>query len=189
MSSPGLLRGFSKRLVVPSVSLGVALLVAAAPDTPRAPDRPLESFALADQFGKTHEVHFPRTRPLLLLVGDRKGSEQIDAWVPVLKEHLGTRADILGLADVGGVPKFFRDRLTRAIQQKHQAPVLLDFERTVTHQLPCTKDTANLFVVDATGNLRASASGTATTNNLAKVIAAVNALAPTAANSEPPTSR
>lgn len=185
MTRPCSIQTAPRWLLVLSMLLGAVLWVAAAPETPRAPERPLESFSLADQFGKTHAVQFPRSRPLLLLVGDRKGSEQIDAWVPVLKEHVGARADILGLADVGGIPRFFRDRLTRAIQQKHHAPVLLDFERAVTHQLPCAKDTANVFLIDATGTLRANATGTATTNNLAKMITAVNALAPTAVKSEP----
>lgn len=147
----------------------------ATPATDAGPSR-LVSFELSDQFGQLHRVEFPRARPILLLVGDRKGSEQVDAWVPWLKQQFGGKADILGLADVGGIPRIFRDRLANSIRQKRTNPVMLDFESAVTPRLGCQRQTANLFLVDAQGLIHAHLSGTTNAANVANLRAAVDKL-------------
>ncbi len=140
----------------------------------------IESFQLTDQFGTAHHVDFPRSRPLLLLVGDRKGSDEIDPWIEPLKKRWSGVSDILGIADVDGIPRFFRSRVTEAIRKSRTKPLLLDFEGRVTRHLPCEKRTANLFAIDREGRVMAHVSGpySAGTNGVAKLEVLERALAP-----------
>lgn len=119
----------------------------------------LRSFDLADQFGTRHSVRFPRERSILLLVGDRKGAEEVDGWIEPLKARWGKIADILGVADVNGVPRFVRGRLTDSIRKSRPKPVMLDFEGVVTKVLSCRAKTANVFVVDPSGRVVARVTG------------------------------
>lgn len=119
----------------------------------------LESFTLADQFGTHHAVTFPRERPLLLVVGDRRGSEEIDAWIPPLKERWKDLTDMHGIADVQAVPRFLRGRITEAIRKSRPKPLLLDFEGRVTSALPCEKKAANIFAISKEGRILAHVFG------------------------------
>lgn len=141
-------------LALPALSVGP---LAAAP-APRPPAR-LSTFTLADQFGTEHHHAFPRARPLLLLVGDRQGSEQVDDWIPVLKKHWGGRADIAGIADVRGAPRFLRERITDAIRRKRPKPVMLDFEGKVVAVLDLVARRANVFVIGLDGTVVAKIAG------------------------------
>lgn len=118
--------------------------------SPKALPR-LGSFELADQFGTVHRVAFPREKPLLLLVGDRRGSEEVDAWIDPLKARWGSGAEIAGIADVSGAPRFLRSRIQEGIRKQRPRPLMLDFEGRVTDPLHCMPKTANLLVVDARG--------------------------------------
>jgi hypothetical protein len=119
----------------------------------------VESFQLADQFGTQHSIEFPRTRPLLLLIGDRRGSEEIDAWIEPLKQRWKDVADIYGIADVQAVPRFLRGRITDAIRKSRTKPLLLDFDGKVTGSLPYEKKAANIFAISKDGRLLAQVSG------------------------------
>jgi hypothetical protein len=96
---------------------------------------------------------------LLLLVGDRRGSEEIDAWINPLKQRWKDVADIQGIADVQAVPRFLRGRITDAIRKSRTQPLLLDFEGKVTGGLPCEKKAANIFAISKDGQLLAHVSG------------------------------
>ncbi len=158
-----------------AIALGTAALLAPPIPTPgptsaRAAEsspRPhtLASFELPDQFGTRHTFSFPRERPLLLLVGDRRGSEDIDAWVAPLKARWSHVADIHGIADVQAVPRFLKQRVTEAIRKNRPKPLLLDFEGTVTRQLPFERKAANVFVIDPAGRVLAHVHGAYTTTN------------------------
>ncbi len=141
------------------VILGCLGLVTASGAAPRPESPRIESFQLADQFGTQHTIRFPRTRPLLLLVGDRRGSEEIDAWINPLKQRWKDVADIQGIADVQAVPRFLRGRITDAIRKSRTQPLLLDFEGKVTGGLPCEKKAANIFAISKDGRLLAHVSG------------------------------
>lgn len=119
----------------------------------------LASFHLPDQFGTNHAYTFPRTRPLLLLVGDRRGSEEIDPWIEPLKKRWKQKADIVGLADVQGAPRFLRGRITEGIRKSRSKSLLLDFDGKVTDTLPLKKKTANIFLIAPDGALLAHVAG------------------------------
>jgi hypothetical protein len=126
---------------------------------PLPPPAHLASFALADQFGQTNRVEFPRDRPLLLLVGDRRGSEEVDAWIAPLKQRWSTIADLAGIADVSAAPRFLRGRIQEGIRKQRPRPLLLDFDGKVTTPLRLSPRTANLLVVDRDGRVLARLTG------------------------------
>lgn len=119
----------------------------------------LAAFVLPDQFGTNHTVSFPRTRPLILLLGDRRGSEEVDAWIAPLKQRWDGVADLLGIADVSAAPRFLRNRIREAIRKQRPRPLMLDFDGSVTDPLHCLPKTANLLVVAPDGRIVARESG------------------------------
>lgn len=136
-----------------SLLLAFSLLAATlgGPGTEAAqPDR-VPTFTLPDQFGTNHTVSFPRHRPAILLLGDRRGSEEVDTWIPHLKNHGGTAADLLGIADVSAAPRFLRSRIRDAIRKQRPLPLMLDFEGTVTATLGSRPKSANLLVIATNG--------------------------------------
>lgn len=137
----------------------VVLAIAVAGAVPKAGPPRLESFELPDQFGKVHAFRFPRERPLLLVTGDRKGSEEIDPWIAPLKQRWSATADIHGIADVRSVPGFLEKRVTEAIRRSRPQPLMLDFDGKVTGRLPCESKAANIFVIGTDGRLKAHVYG------------------------------
>lgn len=133
----------------------------------------INSFELTDQFGNTNRVEFPRSRPLLLLIGDRRGSEEVDAWIDPLKQRWGDLADLAGIADVSAAPRFIRGRILEGIRRQRPRPLMLDFEGKVTAPLQCTAKTANLLVVARDGRLLARLTGKPDATKLAAVGAAL----------------
>lgn len=140
---------------------------------------PLASFRLKDQFGKEHRIEFPRARPLLLVVGDRQGSEDVGGWVPPLKERWAHGADIVGVADVSAVPGFLRGRVTEGIRRQMPAyPLLLDFGGGVTEGLGCVRRAANVFLVTTNGTVSVSAHGPVDDAKLALLARTVDRVVP-----------
>jgi hypothetical protein len=156
---------------------GAAVLPASAAEA-KPGEIHLSTFELSDQFGKLHTIAFPRPRPLLLLVADRRGVDEIDGWITCLKSRWETTADILGIADVNGVPRMFRQRMSDAIRKSRSRPVMLDFDANVTGLLPCRSRTANLFVVDRSGVVVTTIAGSTNLARLNAVRDALERLAP-----------
>ena len=148
--------------------MGLAGLAAGADEPTR-----LSPFELTDQFGTTNRVEFPRSRPLLLLIGDRRGSEEVDAWIEPLKQRWSNLADLAGIADVSAAPRFVRGRIVEGIRRQRPRPLMLDFEGQVTAPLHCTAKTANLLVVARDGRLLVRFTGKPDDTKLAAVGAAL----------------
>lgn len=139
----------------------------------------LASFRLKDQFGTEHRVEFPRARPVLLVVGDRRGSEEVGGWVAPMRQRWAHGADIVGVADVSAAPGFLRGRVTEGIRRQMPGyPLLLDFEGRVADGLGCVRRAANVFLVTTNGIVAASASGPVSDAKLAALAGAVDRLAP-----------
>jgi hypothetical protein len=114
------------------------------------------SFELQDQFGTNHEVTFPRSQPTLLIVADRKGSEQIDAWVTAVKARYGNRLEMIGMANVGGAPGWVHGVIRKSFQKKYPYPILLDWSGRLPASLHCERDVANVFLLDTAGRVLAT---------------------------------
>jgi glycosyltransferase involved in cell wall biosynthesis len=133
------------------------------------------SFALQDQFGTNHVVNFPRAQPLLLIVADRKGSEQIDAWIAALHSRYGARLEMTGVADVGGVPGWLQGLIRKKFQKKYPYPILLDWSGKIPAALHGQPDVANVFLFAPSGGVLARAQGECSADALSRMTQAADA--------------
>ena len=116
-------------------------------------------FELPDQFGTNHLVTFPQAKPMVLIVADRSGSEQIAAWVTALKAHYAGRIELVGVADVGAVPGFLQSTIRKKFRNKYTHPILLDWSGKFPATLHCESEIANVFLLDPTGRVLATEHG------------------------------
>lgn len=138
--------------------LGGTLLVHNDPVAPGPPPR-LEAFTLSDQFERTHAIAFPRERPLLLTVADRKGAAQVDGWVAPMRERFGARLDQAGVADVSKVPGFLRGRVRAGFREEYAHPVLLDWQGTLCRSVKAERGQVTVLLVSRTGEIVFRAGG------------------------------
>ncbi len=117
------------------------------------------SFELPDQFGTNHVVKFPQPKPMVLIVADRKGAEQIDAWVAALKSRYGGRIEMIGVADVSVAPGWLHGMISKSFRKKYAYPILLDWSGKLPAALRCEKDVANVFLLDPAGMVLATERG------------------------------
>jgi hypothetical protein len=117
------------------------------------------SFELADQFGTNHNINFPRPEPVLLIVADRKGSEQIKGWVTAVKARYGQRLEMIGVADVGGAPGWVHGLIRKKFRKEYDYPILLDWSGRLPGLLHCERDLANVFLVAPSGRILAGVVG------------------------------
>lgn len=146
----------------------------------------LSSFALADQSNQPHQVTFPRTNLLVLTVADHKGSQQVESWVRPLKARFPANLAIEGVADVSSVPGLLRPLVQREFKKNFTYPVMLDWSGKVVKPLDCVGDAVNVFAVASSGEVLARFSGPANTNQLAQLVAILEAAQRTVATSPAP---
>ena len=162
-----------------SAALGIMAIVASilvggyrmrAADVPKAPTKNpmvIEAFELEDQFGNKMRCEFPRTKPCFLTIADRKGSDQIEAWVTNLVSHFGTQAGIEGVADVSAVPAPLRRMVRGRFKEKFTHPIMLDWKGAVVRRFDRRPEVANVYLIASNGVLLASCHGAFTSTNLA----------------------
>jgi hypothetical protein len=127
------------------------------------------SFELPDQFGTNHTVTFPRPQPLLLIVADRKGSEQIDAWVKMVKARCGQRLEFIGVANASGAPGWVHGLIRKSFQKKYPYPILLDWSGHLPASLRCEPDVANVFLLNPAGRVLATERGECSEESLRRL--------------------
>lgn len=118
-----------------------------------------KDFSLKDQFGKVHEYKFPREKVSILAFADKDGSEQLEAWIRPLYEKYGEKVDIHGVAELSAVPSIARGIVRVMIKKKSKQSVMLDWKGEVSKQYSYQKDKANIFLIDADGNIVAKEVG------------------------------
>lgn len=150
---------------------------AVAEEAPARPDR-VPSFALPDQFNDEHAVTFPRSKPTVLVLADRRGSEQLDGWLKPLGERHAETVHIDGVADVRGVPGLMRWGVRQIFRRGSKTPILLDWEDTVCGPLAYEGGVANLIVIDRDGAIVHRVHGEATAAALATVNEVLETLLP-----------
>lgn len=129
----------------------------------------LANFGLKDQNDKYVEVNFPSDRPVILIFGDRKGSEQIDGWVKPLYQKYQGKVYIFGVASLSGVPSYARGLVRRLIKRQTSVPVLLDWGGKVSKSVAYEKDKALILVLNPDGSVVARDIGTADGPKLSKI--------------------
>lgn len=130
-----------------------------APEIPR-------KLELNDQYDQEQVMTFPATNVIFLTIADRKGSEQIGAWITALKARPASPVDIRGLADLGGVPGFLRGRIRKQFRETIHYPVMMDWSGRVCARFNYVADSANIYIIDRNGNLAGHFHGRAAETNL-----------------------
>jgi hypothetical protein len=143
----------------------VAAATNAAASTP-SPTNLCPQFTLQDQFGSTHEFKFPRTKATVLTVADKRGSEDIKAWVHPLAVEFGDQIEIAGLADVSTVPGLLRSMVKSQFKKAITFPVMLDWDGGPTRSLNYIKGEANVYLIAPAGGVLHHYSGKVTPDKL-----------------------
>ncbi len=119
-------------------------------------------FTLQDQYDAAHEIKFPRERPLILVVSDRKGSEGIAGWITPLAKQFRPELDFFGVADLSTVPKPLRAKIQGYFKKGLDYPVMLDWDGSVLKKFNYKKKEPNLFLINTRGEIVKSTFGLAT---------------------------
>lgn len=151
----------------------LALLCIGSPSPGFAGER-LPKIALNDQFDRLHRHQGPFPRPLIVVIADRRGASQIEGWVSKLYQSHGTTADIVGVADLRGVPPFMQDTLRKAFRKQcADYPILLDWEGQTTSAVSRGQSGIDIFAVSPGGEIVATVSGCLTAAKLQRLDASL----------------
>ena len=123
-------------------------------------------FTLQDQYGHTHRFSFPQTKPVVLTVADKKGSDDIEHWVHPLVEKFGDKIVIEGLADVSSAPRPLHGLVLSRFKKAISHPVMLDWKGDVAKDFSYTKGEANVYVIASDGRILLHRSGRASKEQL-----------------------
>ena len=124
--------------------------------------RAAAAFELQDQFGASHAVRFPRAAVSVVMLADREGSEQLEAWIrPLCTRYPNGGVDLLGVARLDAVPRALRP-LVRALFRRNSAyPVMMDWTGDVTEAYDGAEGRATLVVIDRAGRIQHRVDGPA----------------------------
>ena len=158
-------------LTMPVLLLAASL---AGLDKGAEPPRNAIEFTLEDANKNPVEIVFPRERPLLLSLADRKGSKQIPGWVDPIKEEFGDSVEHIGIADLQAVPWLMRVPI-RWFFRGVDGFVLMDWEGKVCEQYGVKAKTALILIIDRDGAVLARLEGAADEEQLAKTFEMLDA--------------
>ena len=121
---------------------------------------PIPRIALSDQFDQFHEHRPPFQRPMVVVLADRRGSSHIESWVTELYRSKGDSIEIVGIADLHGVPDFVKRPLRKAFRaQCADYPILLDWSGAAADGFPRGESGIDIYSVNASGEITGSVSG------------------------------
>lgn len=138
-----------------------------------AADRKAANFTLEDQFGNKTSVQFPASKVVVLVFGDREGSEQVEGWVRPLYNKFGNRIFIFGIAELSAVPWVARPIVRGIIKSKSENSIMLDWSGKIARSYGCEKKKANVFVINRDGVVKVEKRGAATPGELRNLYAAI----------------
>lgn len=124
---------------------------------------------LRDQFDHAQLLTFPSTNVVFLTIADKKGSEQISAWVQPTKLKFGTNIQIRGIADVSSVPRPLQGFIRKQFQKIQSYPIMMDWNGDMVKAITYVPEKANILVLDGSGQIAARMTGPATEAGLAEL--------------------
>lgn len=163
-------KSFGLNKIFPAFLMCLLLLIGAG--TIKA--QTAQNFTLTDQFGNQTSVVFPSSKPVVLVFGDREGSEQVEGWVRPLYGKFTDRIYIFGIAELSAVPSLARGVVRRIIKSKSKTSVMLDWSGSISKAYGYKKGKANIFVMDTNGKIVAKAAGAATETELQNIYRKIN---------------
>ncbi|MEM1293818.1 MAG: hypothetical protein AAGH89_00540 [Verrucomicrobiota bacterium] len=147
------------------LSLGISLLFvgeAVAGTTERIDVATLNRISTVDQFGKNHRFSFPTRKPVLVTTAGQRGSRDIEPWIRPIGESFYGKVEIVGVAQLKGVPASLRGPLRKLFaMQSASHPVLLDWSGELCEVFPYTKSGVSVALLDQRGTIVWQATGKA----------------------------
>lgn len=141
----------------------------------RLVDRAVD-FELRDQYNQLISYRFPKSKPTILIFGDRKGSEQIEGWVKPIWAQYQERVDQRGVAVLSAVPSFMRGIIRSMFKSRVKYPVLLDWTGGVAKSYAYQSGQANLILIDQQGQIVLRLNGAVSKDGLQQLFARVDRL-------------
>ena len=135
----------------------------------------LNAISLPDQHGQPHVFAFPQPGVSVLTVADRKGSEQIEAWVRAVTTRYAGKVLVEGVADVSSVPAPLRPFVRKRFRDAFAHPVMLDWKGGVVKRLQPVPEAANVYALSTNGAVLRQFFGAANVTNLAELFAVLDA--------------
>jgi hypothetical protein len=129
---------------------------------------------LRDQFDAPQKISFPATNITLLAIADKKGSEQVNGWIALVKQRFGKQIDIRGLADVSSVPRFLREMVRKKFQKVHTHPVMMDWSGEAVKAFTYVPGVANILVLSKRGQILKRMTGEANDKAFQDLCAAID---------------
>jgi hypothetical protein len=137
-------------------------------------------FSINDQYDHPVKLSTFRGAPVLLVDGDRKGSDYMNPWILGVRGAVSaTGVKVIEIASLNAVPTFMHSWVKGRFQGKDEngtlfAPVVLDWDGKIAKDYGFRVDFTNVYLIDAGGRLQYSAAGKGTpeeTESLAQAIA------------------
>jgi len=124
----------------------------------RAQETELIEFKIKDQFDRLYTDRRFRGSPLVLVWGDRYGSEFSGLWGNALRDSLATevrsyRLQIVEVAHLKGVPFFIKGKIKGSFPSDRDDWLLTDWGGAINAAYHCAPDSCNLLIFDAKGKL------------------------------------
>ena len=144
---------------------------ATAPVGSIAPD-----FTIKDQYDHEVQLSSLRGKPVLLIYGDRLGSDYMSAWAAaVRKSAVAPAVNVVRVANLRAVPGLMHSFVRRQFAKsdpggKPNTPVLLDWDAELAKIYGFTEDLTNVYLIDEKGILRYTAFGKGTPEETGKLI-------------------
>jgi hypothetical protein len=134
-----------------------------------------------DQYGKQVTIGAPSSDWILLIYGDRVGSNFSNNWSSGLRALPHCR--IVFAANLRAVPFFMKGTVEGKFQGKgptgkEKGPVLLDWQGKIGDAFGFTPSIANVYVFDRLGAMRAKDAGKGEKADLERLTATVKSLLP-----------
>jgi hypothetical protein len=126
---------------------------------------PAPDFSIADQYDHPVKLSTFRGTPVLLVDGDRKGSDYMKPWIRGVKDAVNTAGvKVIEVASLNTVPTFMHSFVKGRFQGKDPkgnlfAPVVLDWDGRIAKTYGFKADLTNVYLIDAGGRLQYSAAG------------------------------
>ncbi|NDD64060.1 MAG: hypothetical protein EBZ36_08800 [Acidobacteria bacterium] len=133
-------------------------------------------FELKDQYNQVNSYRFPKSKPTILVFGDRRGSEQIEGWVRPVWDRYQDRIDQKGVAVLSAVPVFMRGIIRSMFKSKVKYPVLLDWTGEVARAYAYHSGKANLVLIDQQGVILLRLTGPVSREGLQELYARIDRL-------------
>ena len=154
----------------------VAASAAESVQSQRCPGMELE-----DQHARQQSIQFPRERPSFLVIAGRHGTGEIAKWVKPVRTNFGEAVDIIGLADVHGIPGIFRPAVRAMVKKGSEWPVLMDWTGETVGAIFMPGADIEVLVLSKTGQILTRVAGPVTEEGLQKVKQRLAALVPKSA--------